>query len=217
MNTNSLTQKQWTSRQALILLALCLSIGIGGGWLFRSIRNTTQVDAKSDASAPAAGSAVPSPRTPSPADLKSMADRQSAPFLQQLKSAPTNPEVLTSIGNLYYDAQQYATAVDFYTRALQVKPSDASVRTDMATAYWYLGNTDSALAEFNKALAYAPNSPSTLFNLGLVKWQGKHDSAGAIAEWRKLLAANPNYEGRDKVQEMLNKLENQAAGNAGKG
>jgi tetratricopeptide (TPR) repeat protein len=73
----------------------------------------------------------------------------------------------------------------------------------MATAYWYTGNADVAIAEFNKALSYAPTNPNTLFNLGLVKWQGKKDAAGAIADWEKLLAANPNYEGRDKVEQML--------------
>ena len=205
MNTNNFSQKQWTSRQALILMTLCLSIGIGGGRLFRSIRSTPQVDAaKSDAPA----------QQP---DLKSMADRQAAPLLQQLKSSPGNPDTLTSVGNLYYDAQQYSTAIDFYNRALQVKPSDVSVRTDMATAYWYLGNADTAIAEFNKALAYAPNNPNTLFNLGLVKWQGKHDSAGAIADWKKLLAANPGYEGKDKVLDMLKQVETQSMKTGDKG
>ena len=47
-----------------------------------------------------------------------------------------------SIGNVYYDAQQYPIAVEYYTRALKLKPSDAAVRTDMATAYWYMGNAD---------------------------------------------------------------------------
>ena len=81
----------------------------------------------------------------------------------------------------------------------------------MATAYWYMGNADTAIAEFNKALTYAPTNPNTLFNLGLVKWQGKHDSAGAIAEWKKLLAANPTYESKDKVEQMLSDVEKQTA------
>jgi tetratricopeptide (TPR) repeat protein len=210
MYTHNLSQKQWTSRQALILMALCLSIGTGGGWLIRSVRNTAQVDAAKSDSSPAPASAAPTAPAPSQADLKSVADSQAAPLLRQLKTDPTNPEILASVGNLYYDAQQYSSAVDFYGRALQSKPSDAAVRTDMATAYWYLGNTDSAIAEFNKALTYAPNSPNTLFNLGLVKWQGKHDGAGAIADWKKLLAANPNYESKDKVFKMLNEVEKQA-------
>jgi tetratricopeptide (TPR) repeat protein len=66
-----------------------------------------------------------------------------------------------------------------------------------------MGNADTAIAEFNKALGYAPNNPNTLFNLGVVKWQGKKDAAGAIADWEKLLAANPNYEEKDKVKQMM--------------
>jgi cytochrome c-type biogenesis protein CcmH/NrfG len=93
--------------------------------------------------------------------------------------------------------------VDYYGRALKVKPSDASVRTDMATAYWYMGNADTAIDEFNKALKYEPNKPNALFNLGLVKWQGKMDINGAVADWEKLLSTNPNYEGKDKVEQMI--------------
>lgn len=143
------------------------------------------------------------PSQPSPEQLKKMADTQAAPLIEKLKSDPNNPELLAGIGNYYYDAQQFPTAVDYYGRALKAKPSDAAVRTDMATAYWYMGNADSAIAEFNKALTYEPNKPNTLFNLGLVKWQGKMDINGAVADWEKLLATNPNYEGKDKVQQMI--------------
>jgi hypothetical protein len=37
------------------------------------------------------------------------------------------------------------------------------------------------------------------------------DTAGAIADWEKLLAANPSYEGKDKVQQMLTEVKQQAA------
>jgi len=217
MDTNSFPHQQWTSKQALILMVLCLSIGIGGGWLIRGVRRSAQIEAAKAAGVPAtAATTLNAPaQAPSPADLRAMADTQAAPLLQKLNSDPKNPEILTNIGNLYYDAQQYPVAVDFYGRALQSKPSDAAVRTDMATAYWYMGNTDAAIVEFNKALAVAPNNPNTLFNLGLVKWQGKHDSAGAIADWKKLLATNPNYEAKDKVQQMLNEVEKQATSKPG--
>ena len=75
-------------------MVLCLSIGIGGGWLFRSIRNAPQIDARATTPIPPAASA------PSPAqqpDLKSVADRQAAPLLQQLKSDPANVDALTGI------------------------------------------------------------------------------------------------------------------------
>jgi tetratricopeptide (TPR) repeat protein len=146
-----------------------------------------------------------------------MADTHAAPLLNQLQSNPQNPDLLTSIGNVYYDAQQYPLAVEYYTRVLNLKPSDASVRTDMATAYWYMGNADAAIAEFNKALAYEPNNANTLFNLGIVEWKGKKDAASATAAWRKLLASNPNDEAKHKVEQMLAEVNSQAAGVPGAG
>ena len=132
-----------------------------------------------------------------------MADAQAAPGLEKLKTNPNNPELLASIGNVYYDAQQYSPATDYYGRALKINPSNASVRTDMATAYWYLGDADRAISEFNKALTFEPTNPNTLFNRGLVRWKGKKDVAGAEADWAKLLQTNPNYAGKDTVKQMM--------------
>ncbi len=140
---------------------------------------------------------------PTPDQMKKMADTQAAPLLERLKSDPDNADLLASIGNIYYDVQRYPAAIDYYQRALKTKPSDAGVRTDMATAYWYLGNADVAIDELNRALTYEPTKPNTLFNLGIVKWQGKMDIQGAVAAWQKLLQTNPNYEAKDKVEQMI--------------
>ena len=208
--------KQWTVQQALIVAALSISVGITGGWFIRGWQAPSQPgSAQTAATSQQVNAAVASPQPATPAQLKSMADAQAAPLFDRLKSEPANPDLLVGIGNIYYDAQQYPIAVDYYGRVLMSAPSNAAVRTDMATAYWYLGNADAAIAEFNKALTYAPNNPNTLFNLGLVKWQGKHDSTGAIADWKKLLAANPNYESRDKVEQMLSDVQKQIASKTG--
>ncbi|HST11875.1 MAG TPA: tetratricopeptide repeat protein [Terriglobales bacterium] len=132
-----------------------------------------------------------------------MADKQASPLLDELQKDPANPELLAKVGNVYYDAQQYPVAIDYYQRVLKVKPADASVRTDMATAYWYTGSADTAIAEFNRALADEPNKPNALFNLGVVQWQGKMDIKGALATWQRLLDTNPNYEGKAKVVELM--------------
>ncbi len=219
MDTNNSSAKQWTRPRAVALMAVCLFAGIAGGWAIRGTRHPAQTEtakaaATPDASATSTTSATPAP---SPDQLKTMADNQAAPLIAKLNANPKNLDLLTSIGNLYYDARQYAVAVDYYGRALATKPSDAAVRTDMATAYWYLGDADKAIAEFNNALKYAPTNPNTLFNLGMVKWQGKHDSAGAIADWKKLLATNPDYAARNQVEKMLSDVEKQTAKPGAKG
>ncbi len=135
-----------------------------------------------------------------------MADAQAAPLLEKLKSDPENPDLLVGVGNLYYDARQYPQAVDFYARLLKIKPADAAVRTDMGTAFWYMGNSDRALAEFDKALTVVPIDPNTLFNRGLVRWKGKADTAGALADWNKLLASYPQYQRRALVEQLLSEV-----------
>ena len=212
-DTNEVPGKQWTVKQAIVLAVICLTAGIAGGWAIRASQSPAITGSAQAASVPApAGNAAGAPsQMPGPDQMQEMANTQAAPLLEKLKADPNNPELLTSIGNLYYDAQQYSSAIDYYGRALKAKPSDAAVRTDMGTAYWYIGNADAAIAEFNKALTYAPNNANTLFNLGLVKLKGKMDPAGAIADWQKLLAANPNYDGKDKVEQMMAEAKKQAA------
>ncbi|HEY1984590.1 MAG TPA: tetratricopeptide repeat protein [Terracidiphilus sp.] len=209
--------KQWTRERAVLLAGICLTLGIVGGWSIRGWRQpanpaTGAASSLSPATiAPSAASSVTAPSTSDVAQVRQLADSQAAALIEKLKSDGSNPSLLASIGNIYYDAQLYPNAIDYYARALQAKPGDAAVRTDMGTAYWYMGDADRAISEFNKALTYAPNNPNTLFNLGLVKWKGMKDGAGALADWEKLLAANPRYEGKGKLEEMMNEARSHSA------
>jgi tetratricopeptide (TPR) repeat protein len=138
-----------------------------------------------------------------------------APLLDALQKDQANPELLAKVGNVYYDAQQYSVAIDYYQRALKARPTDASVRTDMATAYWYSGNADTAIAEFNRALADEPNKPNALYKLGVVQWQGKMDVKGALSTWQRLLDTNPSYEGNSKVLELMAQVKKHSGLKAG--
>lgn len=210
--------EQWTVKQAILLAGVCLAAGIAGGWAIHAAQTPT-TSGQEQAASGATGMGVtgsPASQASNTARLRAMADAQAAPQLQQLKSYPGNAELLIGLGNTYYDAQQYPVAVDYYERELKLKPSDAAVRTDLGTAYWYMGNADSAIAEFKQALSYAPTNPNTLFNLGLVEWKGKRDGVSAIADWEKLLASNPGYEGRDKVEQMMSEARKASVDNAGR-
>lgn len=200
----------WSSGQAAAIVLVCLLVGTAGGWL---IRRSTARPASPQAAATSASAVVgsqPAPANfgmetnlPSPQQLKEAADSQAAPMIEKLKADPKNGGLLASVGNIYYDAKQYPTAIDYYERSLKEQPSDTSVRTDLGTAYWYTGDSDKAIAEFNKSLTYDPNKADTLFNLGVVKWQGKKDGPGAVAAWQKLLDTNPSYPNKDTVLQLM--------------
>jgi cytochrome c-type biogenesis protein CcmH/NrfG len=189
---------QWTSVQAYTLAVICLLLGIAGGWFIRGSQGSATGAAQSVAAAPAGAQPAPSPE-----QMKQMADTQAAPLIEKLKADANNAVLIADIGNVYYDAQQYPTAIDYYGRALKISPENASVRTDMGTAMWYLGNSDGAIEQFNQALRYEPNKANALFNLGIVKWQGKMDVEGAVSAWQKLLTTNPGYEAKDKVEQLI--------------
>jgi len=203
-------QATWTGTQAYVLAAFCLVLGVALGYLFRGSASPEATDASPT---PAVGTPQGMGNAqPSPAQLKAMFDRASAPLLDAIKANPNDFDSIVKLGNLYYDGRQYPDAIKYYERALQIRADNADVRTDLGTAYWYTGDADRAIAEFKRSLKVRPDHPGTLFNMGVVKWQGKMDPAGAVAAWEELLRRNPNYPQRQQVEEFIEKAKQHVKG-----
>jgi tetratricopeptide (TPR) repeat protein len=214
------TSKSWSAPQAFALAVFALLLGVCGGWLIRrSLPAAPATIANTEVASPVAPTALPAtavnpnfssvPAVPSAVELKQAADSQAAPLLEKLKSDPNNAALLAQVGNLYYDAKQYPTAIEYYQRSLKVQPTDASVGTDLGTAYWYSGDADTAIKQFNKVLSIAPTKADTLFNLGIVEWQGKKDGKAAVAAWQKLLDTNPDYNNKEGVLQLIAQAQTQ--------
>jgi tetratricopeptide (TPR) repeat protein len=196
--------EKWTTLQAYSLAIICLLMGIAAGWFVRGSQSPAAAATETMSASPLAMSNANSgAQVPTPGQMQKMADTQAGPLLEKLKADPANGGLLASIGNIYYDAQLFPSAIDYYQRVLKVEPANTGVRTDMATAYWYTGDADAAIGEFQKSLSYEPHKANTLFNLGIVEWQGKMDITGAVAAWQELLATNPNYENKEKVLDLI--------------
>jgi cytochrome c-type biogenesis protein CcmH/NrfG len=73
----------------------------------------------------------------------------------------------------------------------------------MASCLYYSGDVDGALARLNQNLKYDPKDANSLFNLGMIRYRGKKDPAGAIAAWQELLRANPNLDRKPAVEKMI--------------
>lgn len=205
----TVTGAGWTTTQAYTLAVVCLLLGGALGYLLRG--SEPAAVAPLQAQAPVqqpAGNMGPGQipgfgGVPGSGSSPEMVDKAAQPMLEALKRNPKDVDTLARLGNLYYDSQLYARAIDYYQQALKITPSNANIRTDMGTAMFYLGDSDKALGEFAKSLQYQPNHANTLFNMGIVKWQGKKDVQGAIAAWEQLLKTNPDYPERQKVQDLL--------------
>jgi cytochrome c-type biogenesis protein CcmH/NrfG len=189
-----------------VIAVLCLGLGICIGYLVRGgpSQQPTTAPVTTQAAAPAGMGAMQ--QQPTPEQLKQMADKQAEPLLASLKQNPNDPEALYKIGNIYYDTRQFPDAVKYYEQSLKLKPA-ADVRTDMATAYYFMGDADRAISEFDEVLKQNPKHANALFNEGMVKWESKGDISGAIVSWKKLLASNPDYPKREQVENLIAKAE----------
>jgi len=149
---------------------------------------------------PAATSMSPAPGGSPAATVDEVALKT---FRDILARDPRNVQAAVSAGNMMYDAKRYEEAIPFYQQAMSASGTDVNVSTDLGTALWYTGRTDAALAQYAVSLSIQPTHAQTLFNIGIVKSDGKKDFAGAVGAWEMLLASNPSYPDAARVRTMI--------------
>jgi tetratricopeptide (TPR) repeat protein len=145
--------------------------------------------------APAATAAPQSTTVVTDADLQ--------PYRDMLARDPKNAGAATALGNKLYDAGRYSDAVPYYQQVLANDPRNVNVSTDLGTALFYAGRPDEALTQLQKSLGVDPNHAQTLFNIGIVKRDGKNDRKGAVEAWERLLASNPGYPEAARVRALI--------------
>ncbi len=197
-NLTETSNTKWRPVQAYGLAGICLFVGLPLGYLIHGSAPVPASAARVEAVQPAAPTAMPSLE-----QMKQMADKKAEPLLAQLKENPSDPKLLIQAGNVYMGTHQFKDAVPYFQKALQADPKNFAVRADLSSCLYYNGDPDGALAELQKTLAYEPNHPGTLLNIGIIKWKGKNDAAGAIATWQKLLKTNPKFERKEQVQHLI--------------
>ena len=204
----------WTPTQTYAMAAVCLLIGVLVGYLVRgSAKPAAQASPASTEMQQAAtatqSSAGQQQKMPTLDDMKRMADKQADPLLATLKTDPRNVELLNKTALTYKAAHQFKDAIAYFQKALDVDPKNVAIRTDMASCMYYTGDVDGALTELDKSLAYDPKHPGTLMNIGIIKWQGKNDVAGAVTAWQTLLKRNPNFPQKAVIEHMITEAQQQ--------
>jgi cytochrome c-type biogenesis protein CcmH/NrfG len=190
--------------QVYAMAAFCLAVGLGIGYLMRGSQlaalSTKSVAHATTPKAPA--SAKPSGHRPSLDEMRQMADKQAAPLLEKLKSNPNDSSLLVQVGAIYHTTHRFKEAAEYYTRALDTDPRNVAVRTKLASSLYRNGDVEGAIKQLNQALAYDPKDANALFDLGMIKLQGKSDPKGALAAWQRLLKTNPQLSPERKATVM---------------
>jgi tetratricopeptide (TPR) repeat protein len=124
-------------------------------------------------------------------EMSRIADKEAAPLLEKLKSNPKDSAALLQLGAIYHTVHQFKQAAVYYGRAVEIDPKNLSIRAKLASSLYRDGDVDGAIEQLNRSLRYDPSDANSLFDLGLIRLQGKQDGKGALAAWQQLLKSNP--------------------------
>lgn len=135
------------------------------------------------------------PTPPPVPTASSQADEQAAHIAQVRGEIARNPDEALNwihLGNLYFDAHNATEAITAYTRALELKPGDTDVMTDLGTMYRLAGQTQQALDVYDQVLTLNPDHQNARFNKGVTLTIDLARPADGVAAWRELLARKPD-------------------------
>ncbi len=111
-----------------------------------------------------------------------------------LQQRPTDKDALAGLANAYYDLFEQTSrvrfaqlAIKYYQRYLELNPGDVDARADLASSFFYAGQTDRAIQEALFVIERAPDHVQANYNLGIFYWRGRNDRASASAQFRKVV------------------------------
>ena len=156
-----------------------------------------------------AGGGRPGGTAPSPAAKPGGEDRE-AEIQAALQRDPESPKLLTSLGNVLYDREDWDGAIKAYEKARRKAPADPNVLSDLGSAYRYRGELKRAVSYFERARAADPGHWQSLLNLVLVNAFDTRDADAAsryLAELRRRFPEIPNL---DRIEKQIASLKGAA-------
>jgi len=144
------------------------------------------------------GSGVPIPQAAPQQQAASKKQQMTADQANQIlaleKEAaadPNNKDSWIRLGNLYFDTDNYTSAIGAYEKSLSIDANNANVQTDLGVMYRRNGQPKKAVEAFNRAIKIDPKHEVSRFNKGIVLLHDLNDREGALRAWEELLSVNP--------------------------
>jgi len=150
-------------------------------------------------------SAPPTTRPSEPMASGAAGDRL-AQLIQSAERDPENPEILTEMGNIYYDREDWDRAIACYEKARRKAPTDPNLLSDLGAAHRNRGEFERAVGYFRKAKEGDSNHWQSLLNLVLLETFDRKDPVAAQAAFDELKRRFPEIPQLDKIQQKISSL-----------
>jgi tetratricopeptide (TPR) repeat protein len=125
--------------------------------------------------------------------------------LEQMGIDTTDPVALASLGDKYFESNNFLQAIKVYEKVLELNPNDVDTYNDLGLAFHYTGNTDSAVETFRKGTEAVPSFQRIWLSLGFVlASSGKNVEARPALQ--KAVELNPDSTVGQEAQRILGLL-----------
>lgn len=186
------------SKESIIVGISGVFFGLLVGWIIGSQHATGRLAPQSPAAAPGG--------TASSQQAAALDEARVAALRSTAQQHPDDAAIRVQLGNLYFDAERFQEAAEWYEAALKIDPKNVNASTDLGIVYYYMNQPDKALAQFDHSLSIDPTHAKTLLNVGIVRAFGKQDLKGAADAWENVLQVAPGSDEARAARQALDGL-----------
>ena len=124
-------------------------------------------------------------------------------YRQKLDQAPNDAEVIANLGAILQKENRFDEALQYYTRAGQLNPSNVTTRLNVGTLYQQKKNYEAAIAAYDSILTlYPDNVQANYFKAECLALSGQKDQA--IVSFKKVLSLDPtNKDAKNQILDLL--------------
>jgi cytochrome c-type biogenesis protein CcmH/NrfG len=198
-------------RSESIVFALAgVAFGLIAGWVIGTQQTTPRPP-----TAPAQATAAEPPAETTGTRAALLDEAQVTALKSVAGREPSNARPRAQLGNLYFDAERYTEAIQWYGEAVKLAPNDVNISTDLGICYYYTNQPDKALEQFAHSLQLDPNHAKTLLNVGIVRAFGKQDLDGAVQAWQQVIKLSPGSPEGQAAKRALDSMQSAHRGAGG--
>ncbi len=183
------------SRESIIVGVSGVFFGLLVGWIIGSQQTPGR---EAPAAPPAVSASAPAAGQPPAFD-----ESRAAALKSTAAQNPADAAARLQLANMYFDAERFQDAAQWYEAVLTIDPKNVDASTDLGIAYYYMNQPDKALAQFDHSLSVNPAHAKTLLNIGIVRAFGKQDLTGASAAWEQVLKVAPGSQEARAARQAL--------------
>ncbi len=137
---------------------------------------------------------------------------QLSALMQKIAADPKDTASLQSIGDLYYQVGDYATAGTWFDKILAIDPKNTDARLALGAAMYNQDKAADAEKQWRQVIAVDPKSIEAYYDLGfLYLSQNPPDITKVKTEWNKVIEIDPTSDLAKRVITHLQSLDGSPA------